>query len=437
MASTACGKSTGRTLFVGKRIPVGFPLRRFQGLARRSSREEWTQLDSSTPLPSESRYDPSLPFQTAVERLKELLEAASWESEEEQLRYEVANLVPEMKLTLFTNLGSVLTLAAFVTSWLTGEDPLGGFALRDNSLGAAAVGAGYALPLVLCSVVSRLSPVRHNFPVLDDLQDSQQEIVKPIVEDLNASQLLILASVVVVPSMLLLLPAFHGALTVAGQILTADLVPPLGMHLHLPDVLRRQAGVLVPAVCSAYFAAWVVTRQLDVNDQQVMAIRDALESADRYFLHAAAERVAERPDILQRQSTSQQQWPSEAPGLATSFASVTGASHGSFDEAIHDTPYNGSYSYGPLRQLGAEMSHAFKMVSILWLMTRRKAARLAYVLTALNVVYFGIIWHQTRDLSTPVVAALLATLTELFLIKHFPRKKGSPTNRSNGDVNAS
>jgi hypothetical protein len=60
-------------------------------------------------------------------------------------------------------------------------------------------------------------------------------------------------------------------------------------------------------------------------------------------------------------------------------------------------------------------------VSILWLMTRRKAARLAYVLTALDVCYFGIIWHQTRDLGTPVVAALLATLTELFLIKHFPR----------------
>ncbi|GLI70251.1 hypothetical protein VaNZ11_015098 [Volvox africanus] len=422
MASTACGKSTGRPLIVGKRTPVGVCLKRFQGLARRStSREEWTQLDSSTPLPTESRYDPSLPFQTAVQRLKELLEAASWESEEEQLRYEVANLVPEMKLTLFTNLGSVLTLAAFVTSWLTGEDPLGGFALRDNSLGAAAVGAGYALPLVLCSVVSRLTPVRHNFPVLDDLQDSQQEIVKPIVEDLNASQLLILASVVVVPSMLMLLPAFHGALTVAGQILTADLVPPLGMHLHLPDVLRRQAGVLVPAVCSAYFAAWVVTRQLDVNDRQVTAIRDALESADRYFLHAAAERAAERPDILQRQATSQQQWPSDATGLATSFASVGGASHGLVDEAIRDTPYNGSYSYGPLRQLGAEMSQAFKTVSILWLMTRRKAARLAYVLTALNVVYFGIIWHQTRDLGTPVVAAMLATLTELFLIKHFPR----------------
>lgn len=46
---------------------------------------------------------------------------------EEELKHEVGGYSPEMKLTLFTNLGSVLTLIAFASSWLFGEDPFGGW----------------------------------------------------------------------------------------------------------------------------------------------------------------------------------------------------------------------------------------------------------------------------------------------------------------------
>ncbi|KXZ52107.1 hypothetical protein GPECTOR_10g1130 [Gonium pectorale] len=379
------------------------------------------------------------------------------ESEDELLRAEVASLVPEMRLTLATNMGSLLTLAAFVTSWLTGEDPLGGFAMTSSSLGAMAQGAGYAIPLVLCSLAARLKPVQQSFPVLGDLHDSQREIVHPIVQDLNSSQLLILASVLVVPTMLLLLPAAHGAMSMAGALLASDLVNPsmelaagpgpaadvplpLQWHWHVPGLVRRHAGALATAVCSGYFAAWFVTRQLDVSERQVVVIREAFESADRYFLHAAAERAAERPDLLRRSGgdtaaaataaaaqarrgqATRSRLAEAADGVAvTSFAAYGGAAVYGGDLAMDDNG-GGDAANAPLRQLGTEMAQAFKTVSILWLLTRRRAARLAYVLTALNVSYFGIIWHHTNDLGAPVTAALLATLAELLLIKHLPHR---------------
>ncbi len=64
-------------------------------------------------------------------------------------------------------------------------------------------------------------------------------------------------------------------------------------------------------------------------------------------------------------------------------------------------------------------------MSITWLLVRRRTARLAYVLTALNVAYLGVIWHDTRDLATPVTAALLLVMAELLLLQHCPNGLGA------------
>lgn len=64
-------------------------------------------------------------------------------------------------------------------------------------------------------------------------------------------------------------------------------------------------------------------------------------------------------------------------------------------------------------------------MSITWLLVRRRTARLAYVLTALNVAYLGVIWHDTRDLATPVTAALLLAMAELLLLQHCPNGLGA------------
>ncbi len=62
----------------------------------------------------------------------------------------MANLIPELKLTLATNVGSLMALTAFVLCWVMGEDPLGGITLQSHSMDAAGLGAAYAAPLLLC-----------------------------------------------------------------------------------------------------------------------------------------------------------------------------------------------------------------------------------------------------------------------------------------------
>lgn len=89
--------------------------------------------------------------------------------------------------------------------------------------------------------------------------------------DLDNTQLLLLALVLVPPALMLLLPTVHGCLAVAGAIAATDLTQPLpGLEgggrqlplewlgaqgwLHVPLVVRRGLGALVPALCSAYYA---------------------------------------------------------------------------------------------------------------------------------------------------------------------------------------
>lgn len=181
--------------------------------------------------------------------------------------------------------------------------------------------------------------------------------------DLTPSQLLVLSCAAVVPSLLLLLPALHGCVVGLGQLLAADVLPPLGqglglthtgahLQLHLPYIVRREAAIILPAVTGAYAAggrpwvngrgchgqcsyeigesmwagqdhdrmdtvyatsaacsrsalsvlrlhlsiampfcpsslsplcaAWVLSRQFDVKVPQVVAIREAWSSSDRW-----------------------------------------------------------------------------------------------------------------------------------------------------------
>ncbi|KAG2445362.1 hypothetical protein HYH02_008827 [Chlamydomonas schloesseri] len=438
--------------------------------AGESAALQQSPADDAAADDSSRAYEPSVPYLAATQRLEELLEQASWCSEEEALRHEVANLIPELKLTLATNVGSLMALTAFVLCWVMGEDPLGGITLQSHSLDAAGLGAAYAAPLLLCSALSRLAPVRAAFPVLADLQDSTARTMRPMMADLDNTQLLLLALVLVPPALLLLLPTVHGCLAVAGAIAAADLTQPLpGLDgggrqlpaewlgaqgwLHVPLAVRRGLGALVPALCSAFYAGHVVTRQLDVNVHQAWALREAWAGADRYFLHTAAERVAERPDILLKNkpqsagsssrsgscmaSGSGVQGPAAtrpvaaAPpaqgglgGPVTTFASVGTAEPPAWagaGSAAVDVDKEGATAppAGALRQLGADMADAFRTVSALWMLSRRRMARLGYVLTCLNISYLYIVWHTAHDLAAPITAGLLLALTELMLIQHY------------------
>lgn len=47
-----------------------------------------------------------------------------------------------------------------------------------------------------------------------------------------------------------------------------------------------------------------------------------------------------------------------------------------------------------------------------------QVCQLAYMLTAMSVVYYAIVWQETHDLATPATAALCSVLLELWLCQH-------------------
>jgi hypothetical protein len=120
-----------------------------------------------------------------------------------------------------------------------------------------------------------------------------------------------------------------------------------------------------------------VASSLSVKRSQISAIRDALKSADRYF------RLTLAMDA----------------GMSTSSASSA----------------EGSKS----------VADAFKAVAVVWVMTRRQVAQLGYILTSLNVAYFGLLWMYTNDMTTPMVAAMLHAGTEFWFVaaEHEAAKK--------------
>ncbi len=53
-------------------------------------------------------------------------------------------------------------------------------------------------------------------------------------------------------------------------------------------------------------------------------------------------------------------------------------------------------------------------MALLWLLARQRVAQLGYILTMLNVTYYGMIWQHTGDLATPAAAAFMAGATEMY-----------------------
>jgi hypothetical protein len=113
----------------------------------------------------------------------------------------------------------------------------------------------------------------------------------------------------------------------------------------------------------------VVASSLSVSRRQVSAIRDALRSADRYF----------------RLTLAQDAGMDASPGSSSE---------------------EGSRS----------VAEAFRHVVVAWLVSKRRVAQLACILTSLNVAYYGLIWQYTNDLTTPAVAAFMHAAAEAWFV---------------------
>lgn len=301
------------------------------------------------------------PYEVAARRLQGLLEDADWDNDD-LVRAEIGSYPAEMRLTLFSNLGSFATVGAFIISWLCGEDPLGGSSLTEETLEAAFLGVAYAAPLVLCSVVSRTKFMRTCFPVLAHLHHSQNQLLEPFVSELTPTQLTILTSFLVIPGTLLLLPAMKGSLGALYDFVQGGLGSS-GMAFHMPVYLVNEFACFLPACFSALFVGRAIANQLAVRESEYFAIRDALQNSDRYF----------------RLTLSMDRNASERVSQTT--------------------------------------SQAFKSLAIVWLLMKKKTTQLGFMLTALNITYYGLIWQETGDLATPAVTAMILTLVEFWFVQ--------------------
>lgn len=321
--------------------------------------------DTSSILMKDPQNATSDPYEVASLRLQEVLEDVR-HSADDRVLDEVGTYPAGAKLTFCTNMGSFLTLGAFIVCWLAGEDPLGGMSLSDTSLEAALVGASCAVPLIICSMVSRTPAAKRTFPVLADLHASQRDLLAPLLSGLSHPQMAILSTFMTLPLLFALLPAMKGTLLALFDGLYTGTLAPLQPWLTLPGDLGDQAAIILPAVFSSMLAGAFIASELTVNRRELRAIRTAMDNSERYFRF--------------------------------SIAATAGA-----------TPLQ---PFEPRRA-----SEAFRIVALVWVLMRKKVAQLAYVLTALNVTYFGMIWQSTGDLTTPAVCALLHNAVE-FLYVH-------------------
>ncbi|GBF97227.1 hypothetical protein Rsub_10088 [Raphidocelis subcapitata] len=299
------------------------------------------------------------PFVAAALRLTRLVENVG-DGEDELIESSLREEPPLSKLGLMAMGGGGIALAAVLVSALAGQDPLGGATLSAHSLGAAAVGAALALPLVAFRAYSWTPEAAEALPSLADMHRMMAEEAEPWLSRFNRGHLAAHAALETLPMTLLLLPAAQGGLAAAfefwSSLLQSSLLGPGGggaaaaaaaAAAATPQGLSAVLALLVTATC----AGVVQSLNLVTDEEQLEVVRDAVQNADRYY----------RLTSMQVGSTA--------------------------DDATR-------------------ASRAFKAVAVSWMEASEDASALAGAVTFVDVVMVSAIWYATGDLAAPAAAAL-------------------------------
>jgi hypothetical protein len=362
-------------------------------------------------------------------------------------------LPPDERLAAASQLATVVSGTSLLISWACGADPLGGASLSQGSLQALGLGALAAAPLLALALLGRTPAARRAFPTLAALQADTRDTLRPLVRGLTPPQVLVMAGWMTLPTCLALLPTARGvvaaaraavgacllaspaaassaasgggALSASPLVAALDALPAGGAatataaaasavaaavvnggvggvggggtsaaaeaaaavaaaegiveaaDLSLwsgaaSDALgsAADAGVgLLPALLASYFAASAVAAALSPRARQLAAVRDAARSAERWFR-------------LQRAH--------EAGTTATTSAPTVAA----------DQDNDG---------------RAFRALALEWARERRSVARLAFVLSAVELLYVHELWDATGDVSAALGALTAAWACELAL----------------------
>lgn len=327
-------------------------------------------LPFQQPAPSQRALDP---YRAAGQRLQNLL-AGIGDGEEELLNSLLMEERVETKVSLALGAGCLISAGACFACWLVGLDPLGGASLSLGTLRAAVLGAAAATPLVAVKALLWTDNARSQLPFLEEIQTKQVEEFEPVLHQLTSAQCLIVLGSEVIPGLLILLPAATG-----GIAKTLDMY--CAMAGVQPPPFLPPATALTVAAC---LAAISKMGDVGVTTEEYETVKDALDNADRFYRVMAVENVnGERDD----------------------------GRSGGFTSAV-------------------EAAAAFKVVAVTWLARRQVAARFAATMSALEVLYLGILWQLTGDLAAPLMAALAAGGVDFAYIRAGMRSVGGK--RSNG-----
>lgn len=74
-------------------------------------------------------------------------------------------------------------------------------------------------------------------------------------------------------------------------------------------------------------------------------------------------------------------------------------------------------------------ARAFKHVAKAWLESRLDVAKAAGVVALIRVMYLGMIWHLTDDLTAPAVVALLTAAVDYHQLHKSVLQSGNQANR--------
>jgi hypothetical protein len=215
------------------------------------------------------------PYRAAGRRLEGLLRGLSRDDgEEEIIDSMLSDTSVEKKLALAGLAGSIATGGAWLVMVLLGLDPFGGARLLSvGSLQAGLVGLAVSVPLVVFRQSLWSDDARRQLPFVEDIQSRMMEEFRPILSGMNLTQSMTVMVFEVVPTVLLVLPAFTGGVAKLLEMYRTSLA------VYVPETIPPIVGLAVASLLSG------VSKIIDESalPEEYDVIKDALDNADRYY----------------------------------------------------------------------------------------------------------------------------------------------------------
>jgi len=215
------------------------------------------------------------PYTQAGKRLDRLLSGLG-DGEDELLDSMLMEQSVEKKIGLAVVAGSLVCGAAVLSCLFLELDPLGGAQLSISSLKAAGIGALASVPLCVFKNALWSDTAHKELPFLQELQKTQMDDFKPILSGLSFTQTGIIMACEVVPTILIVFPAFVGGI-----------MNMLEMYRQASDGIQNSVPETIPPLVALTIVSLLsgISKLIDQgpSPEEYDVIKDALDNADRFY----------------------------------------------------------------------------------------------------------------------------------------------------------